>query len=132
MSEREVEPIFCTECQEEVNVNKARMLKGRILCPKDLAKLSFFDRLRARKLPEDASRRGGKAFQGMFTSLAALTFIVGIVFIWPVRSGATSNLGAGLPLILASIFLAFFGILVGDIVDILLDIFHQLRRINRR
>jgi hypothetical protein len=82
MTQREQEPIFCTECQNEVKVEAARVLDGKILCPADLAKRPFLDRLRSRKLPQNYMRRSGKTFQGLFTSIAALMLVIGIAFIW--------------------------------------------------
>ncbi len=132
MSHREAEPIFCSECQEEVAINKARLVNGRVYCQKDLAKLPLLARLRARKLPEDATRRGGKATLGMFTSLAALTLVIGVAFIWPWKGELESRPSVGVPLILASVFFAFFGIVMSDLIDILIDVFGELRRLNRR
>ena len=83
--EREVEPVFCSECQNPVDVSKARMLDGEVLCPKDLAKRPFFDRLRARKLPQNYKRRSGRTFQSLFTSIAALMLVVGIAFVWKAK-----------------------------------------------
>ena len=127
MPEREREPIFCSECQNQITkVETARVLDGSILCPADLRKRSFIDRIRARKLPEDFTRRGGVLFRSFFTSLAALMLVVGVAFIW--RQG---NLPLGVTLILSSVFVLFFGVLAGDIVDLLLDIFEQLKLLNR-
>jgi hypothetical protein len=128
MSEREAEPIFCSECQEEVAVDKARIVNGRVLCPHDFAKLSFFQRLGGRKLPENAARRAGRWFYGMFTSLAALMFVVGVAFIW--KDAAAKQPFPGVPIVLASVFVGIFGIFVGDAIDLLLDISGELRRLN--
>jgi len=130
MSERGVEPIFCSECQEEVSVDKAKIVNGRVLCPHDFAKLSFGQRLSGRKLPENAARRAGKWFSGMFTSLAALMFVVGVALIW--KDAATRQLFPGVPLILGSVFVGIFGIFVSDAIDLLLDISGELRRLNRK
>ena len=161
MSERRAEPIFCSECQEEVRAENARLLDGAVLCRRDLATKGFFARLRARRLGETARRRGGKVFTGFFTSLAMLMLIVGIAFVWKQYAPATEtgaptmfvwnygdvdyqvsadvvfaadqrNLVAGVSLIIASIFTGFFGLLAGDVMDTLIDIFEQLRALNRR
>jgi len=157
MPQRDVEPVFCGECQNEVRVQDARMLDGQILCPVDLHKRPLFHRIRARKLPEDVHRRSGGTFRGFFTSLAALMLVVGVAFIWyhPSKSpsapqGAKAGVASapaqgavqpaqveggvavGVPLILASVFVAFFGLLAGDAIDLLLDMFDQLKRLNHR
>ncbi len=84
--EREAEPVFCSECQNEVDVAKGRLVDGQVLCPADLAKRPFFDRLRARKLPENYKRRSGRTFQSLFTSIAALMLVVGIAFVWRAKT----------------------------------------------
>jgi hypothetical protein len=161
MTERHAEPIFCSECQEEVRPENARILDGAILCRKDLASKGFFARLRARRLGETAHRRSGKVFTGFFTSLAMLMLVVGIAFAWkqdaPAGEGAAANtfvwrqgeatyqvsadvvfaarqqnLMVGVSLIIASIFTAFFGLFAGDTLDTLIDVFEQLRRSGRR
>ena len=145
MPEREVEPVFCSECQNEVKVRDARILNGHILCPADMGKRSFFERMRARRLPDDARRRGGAVFRGFFTSLAALMFVVGIPFVWRVvqatffgnEPDATieavrrAYLAPGVALMFGSALIAVFGLLAGDIVDLLLDIFDQLKKSSR-
>jgi len=146
MPERKAEPIFCSECQNEVELKDARILNGQVLCPADLSKRRFFERMRARKLPEDARRRGGAVFRSFFTSLAALMFVVGIPFIWRVvkvtffgnNDDATieavrrAYLAPGVALMFSSALVAVFGLFAGDIVDLLLDIHDELRRMNRR
>ncbi len=127
MSQRESEPVFCSECQNEVDVSAARVLNGHVLCPADLGRRSMWERLRARKLPENEMRRGGGALRSFFLSLAALMLVVGVAFIWKDEARVT-----GVCTILASVFVGFFGVLAGDIVDVLLDIFDQLRQLNRR
>ena len=77
MSQPESEPIFCTECQNEVKVEEARVLDGKVLCPADLAKKSLFAKMRARKLPQNYRRRSGRFFQRMVTSMAAFMLVVG-------------------------------------------------------
>lgn len=123
MSERKAEPIFCSECQNEVDVHVARALDGEVLCRADLAKRPFLVKLRARKLPENHQRRSGRVFRSLFTSIAALMLVVGVVV--NVRS---ENVAGGVSIIFASVFVAVFGMLAGDILDVLLDIFDQLRR----
>jgi|GEM_PF-6122419 len=127
MSEREIEPIFCSECQNEMRVQDARTLDGKILCPADLAKHPLVDRMRARRLPEDYLRRGGAIFRSVFTSFAALMLVVGVAFI--VKK---DQLATGVWMIVASVFVALTGVFVGDVVDLLLDIFDQLKQLNRR
>ncbi|MHC4713256.1 MAG: hypothetical protein ACYTAN_08310 [Planctomycetota bacterium] len=158
MSQLESEPIFCSECQNEITVAKARMLGGRVLCPADLAKRSFLDRLRARRLPQDYRRRTGKVFQSLFASMAALMIVIGIVFIvkgdavapgarMPApgvnREGDTAaNEGttaaaplweedrteAGVVMIVAGALVAIGGMFAGDVIDLLLDIRYQQRQ----
>lgn len=145
MSERETEPIFCSECQNEVKPANARFLHGHIICKADLAKRSFLERLRARRLPQDVTRRGGAAFRSLFTSLAALMFVVGIPFVWRVvhvtffsnqdvttiEAVRRAYLAPGVAMMFGSALVAVLGLLAGDIVDLLLDILDQLRHINR-
>jgi hypothetical protein len=145
MSEHGIEPIFCSECQNEVKPANARLLQGHVLCKADLAKRSSLERLRARRLPQDLTRRGGATFRSLFTSLAALMFVVGLPFVWRVASvtffgnqDATTveavrraYLAPGVAMMFGSALVAVFGLLAGDIVDLLLDILDQLRRANR-
>lgn len=126
MSEREHEAIFCSECQNEVKVESARVLDGKVLCRADLAKRSFFERLRARKLPQDYRRRSGKTFHGMMTSIAALMLVVGVAFIWK-----KDDLASGVWMIMASVLVAIAGMFVSDVIDLLLDIRDQLRQQHR-
>ena len=138
MSEHHAEPVFCSECQNEVAIEKARVLGGKVLCPTDLAKRSFLERLRARRLPQDYSRRSGRVFQSMMTSMAALILVLGIGFIirallamgnipegqkWPVEA-----LLPGLLMILASALVAIAGMFAGDVIDLLMDIRDQQQR----
>jgi hypothetical protein len=144
-----------------VRPESARILDGAVLCRKDLATKGFFARLRARRLGETAHRRSGKVFTGFFTSLAMLMLVVGVAFAWkqytPAGEGAAANtfiwrqgdapyqvsadvvfaarqqnLMVGVLLIVASIFTAFFALFAGDTLDVLIDVFEQLRRLNRR
>ncbi len=126
MPEREREPVFCSECQNEVKVEDARILDGKILCPVDLAKHSFFERLRARKLPQDYRRRSGKTFQSVLTSVAALLLVVGIAFIWQ-----KGHLVAGVFMIALSVLSAVLAMFVADVIDLLLDIRDQLHHQQR-
>lgn len=123
MSEHQSEPIFCSECQNEVNVQEARVLDGKVLCRTDLTKRAFLAKLRARKLPENYQRRSGRLFRSLFTSIAALMLVVGVVL--NVRS---EDVAGGVAIIFASGFVAVFGMLAGDLLDVLLDILDQLRR----
>lgn len=159
--ERELEPVFCGECQNSVGVSKARVLDGQVLCPKDLSKRSFFDRLRARKLPQNYKRRSGRTFRSLFTSIAALMLLVGIAFVWrakqtplpigPVEGAAAVEAAAdmtapgpvllsapdkqylvsGICMILAGVIVAISGMFVGDALDLLLDISDELRHSRR-
>lgn len=145
MSERGIEPIFCSECQNEIKPENARLLHGQIVCKADLAKQPFVERLRARRLPQDVTRRGGASFRSLFTSLAALMFVVGVPFVARVvgvtffghSDQATEEavrrayLAPGVAFMFASALVAVFGLLAGDVVDLLLDILDQLRRANR-
>jgi sterol desaturase/sphingolipid hydroxylase (fatty acid hydroxylase superfamily) len=130
MSQREAEPVFCGECQNEVKVESARAVDGQVLCAADLRKRPFLQRLRARKLPENVMRRGGTVFKSFFTMLAALMLVVGVALIWS-EDPSKHSLTAGVWMVMASMFVAFFGLFAGDAVDLLLDIFEQLRRLNR-
>ena len=165
MSDLTSEPIFCTECQNEVKVEDARILDGRILCPADLGKKSFFDKVRARKLPQNYKRRSGRFFQSMFTSIAALMLVVGVVVTVGGVRGKRETAGperavvaetpdvsaeqqaraiaeeakedketpvAGIMIIFAAVVTALFGVLAGDVVDLLLDVLDQLRHAGRR
>jgi hypothetical protein len=127
MTQRDAEPVFCSECQNEVKVESARMLDGHVLCPADLRKKPLFERMRARRLPEDARRRGGAVYKSFFTASAALMLVVGASLVW-----SKNDLAAGIWMVIASIVVAFFGVLAGDVVDLLLDIFEQLKQINRK
>lgn len=157
--EREVEPVFCSECQNPVDVSKARVLDGQVLCTKDLSKRSFFDRFRARKLPQNYKRRSGRTFRGLFTSIAALMLVVGIAFVWrakqapsavgPAPEGIAVEAAADMPapsllnapgqyylvsgicMILAAVIVAISGMFVGDALDLLLDISEELRHPRR-
>ncbi len=155
MAQHENEPIFCSECQNEVAVQKARILDGRVLCPADLAKRPFLDRLRARKLPQDYRRRTGRVFQSLFASMAALMILIGVVFIIkkdvkryggpprPVSAASTAERAAveqaqaettlweedrteaGIVMIVAGALVAIGGMFAGDVIDLLLDIRYQ-------
>jgi len=160
--EREVEPVFCSECQNPVDVSKARMLDGLVLCPKDLAKRGLFDRIRARKLPENYRRRSGGTFRSLFTSIAALMLVVGIAFVWKAKAQPQAPAGgpaaesspmetaeaaedspallsapgeyylvSGISMMLAAVIVAISGTYAGDVLDLLLDISHELRHLRR-
>jgi len=121
----EQKPVFCSECQQEVKVEDARVLDGQVLCPRDLAKRGFFARMRARKLP-GSQRWSGKTFQSMFTSIAALMLVVGIALVWK-----EEQLASGVWMIVFSILVGFFGRLAKDLIDLLLDILDELRSQRR-
>ena len=127
MSERNSEPIFCSECQEEVKASNARMLDGKVLCKADLASKPFVARMRARKLAEDDKRWSGKGFQSAFTAIAALMLVVGVALIFK-----KDQLVPGIWMVVASILTALSGLFVGSVIDILLDIRDQLKGTHNR